>query len=140
MTRLQKYYEQQELLAMHSAATTLAAEGRRPVVMQKKPNQPTAQQRKAHASTHEPYEPWCELCVQFRARQDKHPVSDGTRSPSSLVSFDFGFASRTADSSNKVAFLACHDRDSGLIAAFSSTWQRWQVFPILCHRADKVRC
>ena len=101
MTRLQKYYEQQELLAMHSAATTLAAEGRRPVVMQKKPNQPTAQQREAHALTHEPYEPWCELCVQFRARQDKHPVSDGTRSSSSLVSFDFGFASRTADSSNK---------------------------------------
>ena len=128
MTRLQKFYEQQELLATHSAATTLAAEGRRPVVMQKKPNLPTAQQREAHSLTHEPYEEWCELCVQFRARQDKHPVSDGTRSSSSLISFDFGFASRTADSLNKVAFLACHDRDSGLIAAFPAPGKGGKFF------------
>ena len=53
---------------------------KRPVVMQKKPNKPTAQQIEAHAFTHEPYEPWCELCVQFHARQDKHPPSDGTKS------------------------------------------------------------
>ena len=91
MTRLQKFYEQQELLAMHSAATTVAAEGKRSVVMQKKPNQPTAQQREAHNLTHEPYEPWCEVRVQFRARQDRHPTTDGTRSSSSLISFDFRF-------------------------------------------------
>ena len=117
MARLQKFYEQQELLAMHSAATTLAAEGKRSVMMQKKPNKPTAQQVEAHNLTHEPYVSWCELCVQFRACQDKHPPSDGTRSSNSLISFDFGFSSRTADSANKVSFLACHDRDSGLIAA-----------------------
>ena len=53
VTRLQKFFEQQELLAMHSAASTLAAaaEGRRSVVMQKKPNKPTAQQVEAHDVT-----------------------------------------------------------------------------------------
>ena len=88
------------------------------MTMQKKPNKPTAQQVEAHNLTHKPHEPWCELCVQFRALQDKHPVSDGTRSSSSLISFDFGFSSRTTDSANTVSLLACQDRDSGLIAAF----------------------
>ena len=128
MTRLQKFYEQQELLAMHSAATTLAAEGKRSVVMQKKPNKPTAQEVEAHNLTHEPYEPWCEVCVQFRARQDKHPTTDGTRSSSSLISFDFGFASRTADSPNKISFLACHDRDTGLVAALPALGKGGKFF------------
>ena len=128
MTRLQKFYEQQELLAMHSAATTLTAEGKRSVVMQKKPNKPTAQEVEAHNLTHEPYEPWCEVCVQFRARQDKHPTTDGTRSSSSLISFDFGFASRTADSPNKISFLACHDRDTGLVAALPALGKGGKFF------------
>ena len=66
--------------------------------------------------------------VQFRARQDKHPTTDGTRSSSSLISFDFGFASSTTDSPNKISFLACHDRDTGLVAALPAPGKGGKFF------------
>ena len=71
------------------------------------------------------------MSVQFRARQDKRPVSDGTRTSTSLISFDLGSASSTADSDDPITSLACHDRDAGLLGAipslakggiFSNTW------------------
>ena len=54
VTRLRlRSFMNNELLAMRSAASTLAAaaEGRRSVVMQKKPNKPTAQRVEAHDLT-----------------------------------------------------------------------------------------
>ena len=71
-----------------------------------------------HNLTHEPFEEWCELCVSFRSRQDKHVSTDESRNASSLVSFDFGFCGRSAEeSTDKATFLAMHDKDTGLIGA-----------------------
>ncbi len=93
MSRLQKFIQHQELLATHAAASTMQAESKRQVHEQKRPVQPTPQEVASHNLVHEPFQEWCEICVQFRARLDKHAVSDGTRTSTSLISFDFGLAS-----------------------------------------------
>ena len=131
MGRLQKFIQQQELVAAHAATASMQADGKRHVDVQRKPEEPSPQQVAAHNLVHEPFEPWCELCVQFRARQDKHPASDGSRTSSSLVSFDFGFAQRTSDSDDRISFLACHDRDTGLIAAIPSLAKGGKYFQYL---------
>ena len=151
MTRLQQFVEHQSLLATHAAASSLEAEGKREVIMQRKPEVPTPEQVSAHNLTHEPYENWCELCVQFRARQDRHSPVDESKSSSSLVSFDFGYASRSGDSCDKITFLACHDRDTGLIGAIPSPSKGGKHFQFLVtdltrfvvntgHRERRMRC
>ena len=123
MSRLQKFIQHQELLATHATASAMQVESKRQVHEQKRPVQPSAQEVASHNLVHEPFQEWCEICVQFRARQDKLPVSDGTRTSTSLVSFDFGFASRTADPDDRITFLACHDCDTGLLGPIpSDSW------------------
>ena len=151
MSRLQKFIQHQELLATRAAASTMRAESKRQVHEQKRPVQPSAQEVASHNLVHEPFQEWCEICVQFRARQDKRPVSDGTSTSSSLVSFDFGFASRTSDSDDRVTFLACHDRDTGLLGAIPSLAKGGKHFQHLVtelvrfvvstgHRELRMRC
>ena len=151
MSRLRKFIQHQGLLATHAAASTMQAESKRQVHEQKRPVQPSAQEVASHNLVHEPFQEWCEICVQFRARQDKRPVSDGTSTSSSLVSYDFGFASRTSDSDDRVTFLACHDRDTGLLGAIPSLAKGGKYFQYLVtelvrfvvstgHRELRMRC
>ena len=151
MMRLQKFVQHQTLLATHAASSTLDAEGRREVNVQTKPPCPTPEQIKSHNLTHEPYESRCELCVQFRARQDRHGAVDGSKTSTSLISFDFGYASRSAENVDKAAFLACHDKDTGLIGAIPSPTKGGKHFQFLVteltrfvvstgHREIRMRC
>ena len=57
--------------------------------------------------------------VANRARQDKHQRADHSHSSHSVVSFDYGFASRLEDE-HKITILCAHDRDTGLIHAIPS--------------------
>ena len=131
MMRLQKFVQHQTLLATHAASSTLDAEGRREVNVQTKPPCPTPEQIKSHNLTHEPYESWCELCVQFWARQDRHGAVDDSKTSASLISIDFGYASRSAENVDKAAFLACHDKDTGLIGAIPSPTKGGKHFQFL---------
>ena len=118
LNRLRRYVEHQSIVASHAAESTLRAEGQRQPVQQKRPITPTQEQVAAHSLTHEPYEDWCELCVQHRARQDKHAISDGSRTECSTICFDFGFFARSSeDDAGKLTVLCCHDKWSGLIGA-----------------------
>ena len=72
MQRLQNFVKTQELMAAHSVETQLRSESKREVRVQKRPVEPTKEQIEKHNLTHEPFEEWCELCVSFRSRQDKH--------------------------------------------------------------------
>ena len=119
LSRLFTFITIQKLLASHSAEATIKNENQREPVVQKAPIMPTEAQIAKHKLTHEPYADWCEECVAHRARQDKHQRADHSHSSHSVVSFDFGFASRLEDES-KIAILCAHDRDTGLIHAIPS--------------------
>ena len=105
-----------------------------------------------HNLTHEPFEEWCELCVSFRSRQDKHVSTDESRNASSLVSFDFGFCGRSAEESrDKATFLAMHDKDTGLIGAAPTLSKGGKCFQYLVselthfavstgHESVRLRC
>ena len=56
----------------------------------------------------------CDLCVQSRARQDIHPREDKAEAATghSIVSFDFGYASRKEDE-EKICGLFVHDKHTG---------------------------
>ena len=76
MQRLQNFVKTQELMAAHSVETQLRSESKREVRVQKRPVEPTKEQIEKRNLTHEPFEEWCELCVSFRSRQDKHSSTD----------------------------------------------------------------
>ena len=112
---------------------------------------PSPEQVAKHDLTHEPYEEWCEICVSHRGRQDRHPAADitHTHTEHATVSFDFGFATRTATmeaeagEASKVVFLACHDKHTGLIGAIPSPDKGGKHFTYLvtsCDRTYKICC
>ena len=68
-----------------------------------------------HALTHYPYADWCETCVMHKARQDAHVVQEHDRKQHSVISFDFGFASRT--DGDKLTVLFIHDQFTKLMGA-----------------------
>ena len=157
MKRLQRQIATQEIFASHTAESRIRAEGSRDPVPQKRPIAPSPEQVAKHDLTHEPYEEWCEICVSHRGRQDRHPAADITHTEHSTVSFDFGFATRTATmeaeagEASKVAFLACHDKHTGLIGAIPSPGKGGKHFTYLVteltrfvvstgHRELALRC
>eukprot|EP00435_Cladocopium_sp_Y103_P038920 s137_g10.t1 len=117
LKRMIDHLRAQTMIAAHGATIKLKAESERVPVGQFKPDEPSQQEIENHSLTHEPFQPWCSLCVQYRARQDPHPVSSHTSSGHSLLSMDFGFCSRMEDESDKQTCLFLHDRDTKLMAA-----------------------
>ena len=92
MKRMLDHLQMQTLLAAHGAEVRLKAEAEREVRGQSIPKPPTDEERQAHSLTHEPYQPWCELCVMHRGRQDPHPKSSHEHGGHSVLSYDFCFA------------------------------------------------
>ena len=43
-----------------------------PIRLPSNPSDPTPAAREKHNKTHLPHRPWCSICVQARAREDKH--------------------------------------------------------------------
>ena len=43
-----------------------------PIRLPSNPSDPTPAEREKHNKTHLPHRPWCSICVQARAREDKH--------------------------------------------------------------------
>ena len=117
LKRMVDHLRAQSLIAAHGATVKLKAESERLPVGQFKPEEPSQQEVENHSLTHEPFQPWCPLCVQYRARQDPHPSSDHTSSGHSLLSMDFGFCSRHEDESDKQTCLFLHDRATKMMAA-----------------------
>ena len=73
LARLHNFLSTQELVAQHAASTALKSETERAAVTLRVPEQPSEEERRQHALTHQPYRAWCEYCVANRARQDSHP-------------------------------------------------------------------
>ena len=93
----------------------------------RKPNQvapvsePTPEQRREHAVTHLPYEPWCKYCVAHKARSDKHHKATGLSRGTSGISMDFSFTGRDEGSAEKLTVLNLCDRDTKLVDAIPVT-------------------
>eukprot|EP00435_Cladocopium_sp_Y103_P032117 s3208_g8.t1 len=115
--RMADHLRAQTLIAAHGATVKLRAESERVPIGQDKPEEPSQQEIETHNLTHEPYKPWCSLCVQYRARQDPHPVSSHAASGHSLLSMDFGYCSRKEDESDKQTCPFLHDRATKLMRA-----------------------
>ena len=121
--RLVRHIREAELLREHQVDHTLRAETSRPPLAPPVAQVPTAEDRAQHSLTHEPYAPWCDVCVRFRGRQDKHPTefshSEGSRS---VLSFDFGYCSRESgddgqEARDRLTVLFLHDRQSKAVHA-----------------------
>ena len=117
LKRMVDHLRAQSLMAAHGATVRLRAESERLPVGQFRPDEPSQQEIENHCLTHEPFQSWCSLCVQYRGRQDPHPASDHTSSGHSLLSMDFGFCSRMEDESDKQTCLFLHDRSTKMMAA-----------------------
>ena len=105
----------QTLIAAHGAEVRLKSEAEREAGAQRVPVQPSQMERDNHALTHEPFQPWCELCVMYRSRQDAHPPSTHEHAGHSVISFDFGYCSRMPNEEDKQTCLVLRDRDTKLV-------------------------
>ena len=101
--------------------------------------------------THEPFQPWCKACVQFRARQDKHPEHAHSGTSKSTVSFDFGYFSRETDEKDRLTCLFLRDHHTK--ACYAIPTERKGGPSLTCmvteaarfivrlgHRSVKLRC
>ena len=95
----------QELIAAAATTVKVQQENVRVPVELAKPLLPTAAMIDEHALTHFPYEDRCETCVMHKAWQDAHVAPGHERKQHSVMSFDFGIASRTADDKLTVLYL-----------------------------------
>ena len=92
--------------------------------------QPTPAEVRDHRLTHIPYKPWCEACIQGKARPDSHFSSPERRTDRAItrLSFDLSFTGkdhragpRLVDAEElwkeKIIALNCHDSATGSVAA-----------------------
>ena len=116
--RLGRHCIEHELLQSKHVSHTLQSEFVRDPHAHAVAEEPSAHEVKQHQLTHEPYKPWCKVCVAHRARQDQHvSVADHEGSSASVISIDFGFLSRTESDRNKLTVLFAHDRHSKAVCA-----------------------
>ena len=94
---------------------------------QSKPEVSTQSVINEHALTHYPYKSWCETCVMHNARQDAHVVQKHDKKQHSVVSFDFGCASRVEG--DKLTVLYLHDsyKADGCNSYTSEGWTMLQL-------------
>jgi hypothetical protein len=132
LSRLWSHLQAQELIAAHGAQQQLRGEFSRPANAQFVPDAPTEKEIAEHNLTHQPYAPWCELCISNRSQQDPHPVRrDESSSAHSTVSFDFGFASRTEDE-HKACGLFIHDQQTGAMHVVPTPQKGGRHLQYLC--------
>ena len=121
--RLVRHLREADLLREHQVRRTLSAETIRPPNAPPIAQVPSTQDVEQHVLTHEPYQAWCETCVQFRARQNQH-ASEAAHDPGSrsVVSFDFGYCSRlkgdrAREDKDRLTVLFLHDRHTKAVYA-----------------------
>ena len=131
LKRLWNHLQAQELLAAHAAHHQLQSEIARPVYSQPVPDEPSAEEQARHSLTHQPFAPWCELCVAHRAVQDPHKEQEHSTTSHSCVSFDFGYSSRLAGEDTSCA-LYIHDRDTGAMHVIPTPAKGGRYLNYLC--------
>ena len=94
------------------------------IAVQREPRQqapvaaPTPEQVRLHCLNHIPYQPWCEHCIKFQARADKHTQARPETRQCSVCSFDYCFTERPdGERGEKLICLIAKDAHTGACAA-----------------------
>ncbi|CAE7787367.1 RE1 [Symbiodinium sp. CCMP2592] len=94
------------------------------IALQSEPRQqapvaaPTPEQIRLHCLNHIPYQPWCEHCIKFQARADKHTQARAETRQCSVCSFDYCFTERPdGERGEKLICLIAKDAHTGACAA-----------------------
>ena len=149
--RLSKHVMDSELLARHQVQHSLSSEMVRQPDEQNIAAMPSEEEKRKHFLTHEPFQPWCQACVSFRARQDRHVESlPHTGREDSVVSIDWGFLNRVANE-NKLTVLFVHDRQTKCVHAIPVPGKSKSSLSFVCtelgrfilwlrHQSVLIRC
>ena len=113
--RLKKHLDSQQLVAQHSAEIQVRADDERVASSPVVPVEPSDEVRAQRNLTHQPFAPWCEVCVSNRGRQDSHMPRPPPSSGSPVVSFDFGYLNRLDDDDPKLTALFVCDQHTKLV-------------------------
>ncbi|CAE7529713.1 unnamed protein product [Symbiodinium sp. CCMP2592] len=148
--RLTNHINSQQLLIDKHVEANLDSSRARDPVTPAVASEPDAATRARHCLTHEPYEPWCEICIRHRARQDQHATSvPHTSSENAVVSFDFGFLSRKGQSllstkpevgEDSLTVLFCVDRASKAVFAIPTQSKAGAATSFLDTEAARFIC
>ncbi|CAE7314347.1 RE1 [Symbiodinium microadriaticum] len=79
---------------------------------------PTPEQIRLHQLNHIPYQPWCEHCIKYQARADKHTKARPETRQCSVCSFDYCFTERLhGERGEKLICLIVKDSHTSACAA-----------------------
>lgn len=91
--RLWQHAQKLQLQNTLTAANGARAQMEREVLAPPLAQPPNELEQQKHFLTRTPYAQWCEHCVAFRARQDRHPRDDSSKMDSTpTISFDYCYA------------------------------------------------
>ena len=90
----------------------------RPAAMQAEVALPSEAEQKEHALTHTPYRGWCEHCVSYRAKADRHETRQRDDRAVSTLSFDFAYTSRKDGDKEKLCCLVVCDSATKWVQAW----------------------
>jgi len=130
LKRILRHVRERELIDAEAVGQRLQVEAERTPEQQRVSPEPSQAEKDIHDLVHIPYKDWCPLCVSFKARQDRHPSRDHATSFNSVVSFDFGYASRGGDQ-DKLTVLFAHDRFTGAMIGIPTPAKGGKYMPYL---------
>ena len=130
LKRILRHVRERELIDAEAVGQRLQVDAERTPEQQRVPPEPSQAEKDIHDLVHIPYKDWCPLCVSFKARQDRHPPRDHATSSNSVVSFDFGYASRKGDE-DKLTVLFAHDRFTGAMIGIPTPAKGGKYMPYL---------
>ena len=117
LARIADHLDKQRLLEHHQVehdpvASRLQPREQAPVAA------PTPEQIRLHSLTHIPFQPWCEHCIKFQARSDKHTKARPETRECSVCAFDYCFTERpSGDKGQKLICLVAKDSHTGATVA-----------------------
>ena len=61
------------------------------------PDEPTSDERRHHGLTHLPYQPWCNICVRARGRENRHVSRSQNQPGTPVIQCDYCFLKTEED-------------------------------------------
>ncbi|CAE7206401.1 unnamed protein product [Symbiodinium sp. CCMP2456] len=117
LARIASHLDKQRLLEKHQVEYDATAKQQQPRE-QRPVETPTPEQVRLHSLSHIPFAPWCEHCLKFQAREDRHSKSRPETRECSVCSFDYCFTERpTGERGQKLICLVAKDSHTGAAIA-----------------------
>ncbi|CAE7616396.1 GIP [Symbiodinium natans] len=114
LQRIHNFMDRQRLLERHQVEDARVQLPREQAPV----SEPTPEEVRRHALSHIPFMPWCEHCIKFQARADRHVQARPDVRACSTCSFDFAFTEReTGRPGDKLICLILKDSHTGATCA-----------------------